>query len=264
MGTNPLQKYLYWSLGLHVGAALALFIIPGIFSSSHRINKDKVVWVSVPLGKANQLGTPLKKATALPKNTITEQKDALKSPPPGQKPNTMTHTQAPKTPPKQTPPPPKQVGHPDSRIENALARMQQKVASKPVEQTAAQVPDGQPGGFEFGSANANNVPITDPEYVLYQAKIRQKIMDQWIVPLKFVEQGSGLICRIIVHMNERGEVTQTEWETKSANPAFDLSAERAVQKASPLDIPPDRLKDEVLNEGFIVEFKPQAAAGTSP
>ncbi len=259
---TPLKKYLYWSLGLHVGVALVLLFVPGLFSGFRPNKKDKVVWVSVPLGTANQLGSALKKSSALPKNTIQQQKEALQAQRSGQKAPTMTQSQ-----PKLPAPPkvPSRPGNPDSRIESALDRMKKKVAAnKPVEQTAAQVPETQAGGFEFGSPNATGLSPDDPEYVLYQAKIRQKIMSQWIVPLKFVEEGSGLICRIVVHINETGEVTQTEWELKSANPSFDLSAERAVQKASPLDIPPERLKNEVFHEGFIVEFRPQAAAGTSP
>lgn len=171
--------------------------------------------------------------------------------PPNQKPEKPTNV-------------PQRPGLPTSRIDSVLERMQKMVAmKKKVEQEAAQVPETQAGGFTFGNSNGPYVPPDDPEYVMYQMKIRQRIMDQWILPMKYTDQASGLICRIIVHINDRGEIVATEWDLKSGDLSFDSSAVRAIQKASPLDIPPERLKYEVYNEGFIVEFKPQAAAGTA-
>lgn len=240
-----------------------LMIAPALFGKKIQFNQEKVVWVNVPLGTADQIGTPLKKATGLPKTTIQEQKDALQSAPSGKKKSSMTY-KTPQTEKKTTPPVPTREGNPKSRIDDALSRMQKKVALKKAIPEAAQVPDAPPGGFTFGSANGPYVSPDDPEYVMYQAKIRQRIMSQWVLPMKYADGGMGLICRIIVHMNDRGEVVETEWETKSGNPSFDLSAERAVQKASPLDIPPERLKYEVYNEGFIVEFKPQSATAVVP
>lgn len=259
----PLQRYLYWSAGLHAALFLVLMVAPALFGKKVQFKQDKVVWVNVPLGTSDTIGTPLKKSEGLPKSTIQEQKDAMQSAPSGQKKSSMTYKTK-QTDKKNTPPVPKREGNPKSRIDDALSRMQKKVAQKKAFPEAAQVPDAPPGGFTFGSANGAYVSPDDPEYVMYQAKIRQKIMTQWVLPLKYADAGMGLLCRIIVHINERGEVVETEWETKSGNPSFDLSAERAVQKASPLDIPPERLKYEVFNEGFIVEFKPQAAAALVP
>lgn len=265
MVLQPLEKYLYWSFGLHLAAFFALLIAPSFLGKSYHFQQEKVMWVGLPKGTSNTLGSPLKKSKGLPQSTIEEQKKALESPPAGEKKHSMTYT--PPKPLVKKPTPPRRPGHPDSRIENALARLQKQVATKQVEQEAAQVPETQAGGFTFGSAGANYVSPDDPEYVIYQAKIRQRIMDQWILPMKYTDQALGqdlgLICRIIVHINDKGDVSETEWEWKSGNPSFDLSALRAIGKSSPLDIPPERLKYEVYNEGFIVEFKPTAATQTA-
>ncbi|HSA58915.1 MAG TPA: TonB C-terminal domain-containing protein [bacterium] len=262
----PLQRYLYWSLGLHVGLSAVLLIAPSFFGRSHRFQQEKVVWVNVPFGTSDTIGSPLKKSEGLPKTTIQEQKDAMQSARSGQKKSSMTYTppQSQKTAEKTPAAVPKREGQPKSRIDDALSRMQKKVAMKQAQPEAAQVPETQPGGFTFGSPTGTYVSPDDPEYVLYQAKIRKRVMDQWILPMKYADGGMGLICRIVVHMNERGEVVETEWEQKSGNPSFDLSAMRAVEKASPLDIPPERLKYEVYNEGFIIEFKPTAAQAATP
>lgn len=158
-----------------------------------------------------------------------------------------------------TPPPRRRANSNDSRMKEALARIEKQMSPKAAAPEAAQIQDAPPGGFTIGNERGTYVSPDDPEYVLYQAKIRQRIMNEWILPLKFVEEGLGLICKITVHMNDQGEVVEKEWEQRSGNESFDLSAMRAIERASPLDIPPDRLKYEVFNEGFIVEFKPQAA-----
>lgn len=271
MALLPLQRYLSWSLGFHVGLAAVLLIAPSLLGKKHRFQQEKVVWVNVPFGTSDTLGSPLKKSEGLPKTTIQEQKDAMQSARSGQKKSSMTYTppQNQKTSDKKPPSAvPKREGQPKSRIDDALSRMQKKVAMKQAQPEAAQVPETQPGGFTFGSPTGTYVSPDDPEYVLYQAKIRKRVMDQWILPMKYAASGSeggmGLICRIVVHMNERGEVVETEWEQKSGNPSFDLSAMRAVEKASPLDIPPERLKYEVYNEGFIIEFKPLANQAAAP
>lgn len=264
-----LRKYLYRSLYLHAGLFALILISPFLPFKRYRFRQEKIVWVTLPKGVTNDWGSPMKKTEGLPKTTIQEQKKALESPPAGEKKPAMTYTPKPWQ--KQPAPPakkPKRPGSADSRIEDALSRVQKQVAMKKAEPEAAQVPETRPGGFTFGTTTGPYVAPNDPEYVLYQAKIRQRIMQEWILPMKFAGEGASqemgpeirLICRIVVHMNERGEVVETEWDLKSGNPSFDMSAMRAVEKAAPLDIPPERLKYEVFNEGFIVEFRPQAVA----
>lgn len=248
-----MRKYVYRSLALH--AALVLLIVASSYISfrSFRLHEEKITWVDLPKGSLNELGSPLKKSEGLPQTTIQEQKKAMETPPAGEKKPEMTYQSKAKK--QKLPKKPAKVDSASSRMNDALSRMQ-KQAKKPAQPEAAQIPETRPGGFTFGSSTGAYVSPTDPEYVLYQAKIRQRIMNEWIIPLKFTEQPVGLVCKIVVHINDQGEVVAKEWEQQSGNPAFDMSAMRAVEKASPLDIPPDRLKYEVLNEGFIVEFKP--------
>ena len=62
------------------------------------------MWVSLPKGTSNTLGSPMKKSAGLPQSTIEEQKKALESPPAGEKKPSMTYT-PPKQEVKKTPPP---------------------------------------------------------------------------------------------------------------------------------------------------------------
>jgi outer membrane biosynthesis protein TonB len=47
---------------------------------------------------------------------------------------------------------------------------------------------------------------------------------------------------------------------RSGNGSVDDSALRAIQRASPFPVPPEELKWEALNEGFLVEFDPREPA----
>ncbi len=242
--SHSLKRYLYTSLGFHAAIFIFLIVSPYLPFSAFHARNEKIVWVELPKGVTNQLGAPFQKTEQLPKTTIEEQKKALETPQKEQKKPSMTYQ--------------KKIPK-ESRIEDALARMEKQVSEKKILPEAAQIPNQQSGGFTGGTSQNYSVP-TDPEYALYQMKVRQRIMNEWILPMKYTDAGLGLICRVSVHINDQGQIVGNEWETKSGNASFDLSAMRAVEKASPLDIPPDRLKSEVLNEGFIVEFKPQQVA----
>lgn len=261
---TKLRKYLYWSGGAHLVLFLILVLSPHLPFGKIRFQQEKVTWIQLPKGTSNTIGSLVKKSKGLPQSTIEQQKRLPPAPP--KKPE-MAYQEKPVA--QKAKPPTPGKGAPKKsadqrRMEDALSRLSKQVEDrgKAAPPEAAQIPETQPGGFTFGSPTAQYVPLNDPEYVIYQAKIRQQIMDEWILPIKYADPTSGLICKVIVHISEQGEVTQTEWEQRSGNEAYDLSALRAVEKAAPLAIPPERLKWEVFNEGFIVEFNPQYATTT--
>jgi TonB family protein len=110
-------------------------------------------------------------------------------------------------------------------------------------------------GYRYGTGTRPiRVPPTDPEYIKYQARVRSRIMSNWIVPERFASAGTRANARLIVMINMNGEVISTRWSKPSGNPTFDESAKRAVNKASPFPKPPERLAWETYNEGFLIEF----------
>jgi hypothetical protein len=142
-------------------------------------------------------------------------------------------------------------------MEKILAQASQEVASrKPAVPEAAQIPAGPTGGFAQGTALGSVAPPEDPERLLYVIEVRKQVMEQWIPPLNLRDPKLGLICSLFVRINERGEVLETKWEQRSGNEPFDLSAQRAVMKAAPLKPPPEKLKDEAIHEGFLIDFNP--------
>ncbi len=266
-GDPSLKKYLQLSLLVH-GILVALLILsPGFFSKKKPFKKEKITWIRIPKGLDDKIGVGVKKTKGLPKTTIAEAKKPLSVPPPSKQkpskkvkpkqepdPKPVTGPHLPVT--KKVKPKPRPQRRQLSAAERALARVRKSANSRPPE--AAQVPDDMAeGGVPFGSDTGPFVSPNDPIYVLYQAKIRKRIMDAWVLPLSFA-QGERYTCQIMVKINAQGKVIRTEFEQRSGSEPFDQSAFRAIHKASPLDIPPEKLKREAINEGFIIEFDPSA------
>ncbi|OGQ48215.1 MAG: hypothetical protein A3H42_00730 [Deltaproteobacteria bacterium RIFCSPLOWO2_02_FULL_46_8] len=255
----PLKKPIIYSLIVHILFFVFLFSVPKI---SLMKPKMKVVWVELPKGSSENLEIKMKEAENLPKTTIQEQKQAAQEEAkekemvkPQEKPLEQPKPEMKK--PALRPIQPEKIAKPKpkpSAVQRALAALDKRAKSAPPE--AAQVKD-KGEGFKYGTGTQPlRVSPLDPEYVIYQAKLRSKIMQEWILPMTYLEGPAKPKASLIVQINNQGEIITTDWDTKSNNPSFDSSCLRAVQRASPLPVPPPRLEWEAYNEGFQVEFDP--------
>lgn len=241
---------------MHVAAILFILWSPSPFQKEP---ETKIVWVSLPKGKLEEFSTAMKKAENLPQSTIQEQKLPPVDDPSGkkekEKPKTAGKKPEASVIAKKQKPKPK----PKSDIDKALESLDKKLKGKNAggaAAEAAQIPENGEGSLYGTATEPIRVPPNDPEYVLYQAKVRYKILNEWVLPLAYVEVEQPPTARVLVLIDETGRITSQKWERPSGNPAFDASCQRAVQRASPLPIPPERLKWEAFNEGFLIEFDP--------
>jgi colicin import membrane protein len=243
--------------------------------------KINAIFVEIPRGTSEELGTGMKKAEALPKSTIEEQKrlfqpekleqqslkPKMRVPPAEENDKQKKLAKRPKVEAKttrkndpkmkKTKPKKRRVSRADRAIKNALAKIDRELSGRTVVPESAQIKeDGE--GYKYGTSNKPlKVPISDPEYIKYQAMVRAKIIQEWIVPMKFTEDGSSNFnARLEVMINTDGDVVTVRWDSPSGHTSFDQSAVRAVKKASPFPKPPDKLAWEAYNEGFLVEFDP--------
>ena len=236
---------------------LFLILSPYLPFAHYRMRDEQVTWINLPKGAGEEFGTAFKKSIDLPKTTIQQQKKPVETIVPAVKKPSMTY-ESKKQKGKKLPEAKKKTEE-EERMEKVLAKAKEDVnARKGAIPEAAQIPNEKSGGVASGTTTGSRVALGDPELILYKEKIKKKILDEWILPLKFQDPSLGLICTLDVFINDRGELIETRWVQKSGNEVFDLSALRAVQKAAPLEPPPERLKWEALNEGFEFEFKPQA------
>ena len=242
-----LKKPFLFSLIIHLVILIFILFVPKFGGFDHNV---KVVWVNIPKGVSEEIDTKIKEAKELPQTTVKEQKEWQKEPVKEEQKTKLTTPQK-----KEAVKPAKPVLKPRklTDIEKAMAALSKKKIAPP---EAAQVKD-KGEGFKYGTGSeALRVPPTDPEYLAYQAKVRFKIIQEWILPLSYAEGPITPRSRVVVEINEKGEIISKEWDSKSGNAAFDSSCLRAVERSSPLPVPPERLKWEAYNEGFLVEFDP--------
>ena len=255
-----LRRALKYSLYVHLGAVVLLMLGPYIGLGGTPFERTQVTWVVLPKGAEGEIGAGFKKAADLPKATIEDSKLPPPPEPPKKEEKSVAPPEPPEPPKKAMPEPakdkkskPSQKVKPPDDISKALAKIRKQVARR--EPDAAQIKD-QPGGVPYGSPTGVKVSPNDPEYIRYQAKIRSQIVDHWIPPIGAADSAAALFCRLIVTVDATGRVLTMEWDHRSGDELFDLSAVRAVRGASPLEPPPERIQGEALQEGFLIDFVP--------
>jgi TonB family protein len=87
------------------------------------------------------------------------------------------------------------------------------------------------------SAAAKNIAQLQGEISQSIQAIRLKVNKSWIRPMTAQQ---GLKCRVRVRLSPNGDVTETQVIHSSGEPLFDISAQNAILKASPLPVPADQ------------------------
>ncbi len=70
----------------------------------------------------------------------------------------------------------------------------------------------------------------------YQRQIKTKVENKWLEP---PAARPGMSCTVRIRLSPGGDVLVVATVKSSGDPIFDRSVEKAVQKASPLPLPPD-------------------------
>lgn len=251
-----ISRPIFYSVIAHILFIILLCAAPSLRWPFSNRPMD-MVWIELPRGTSDEIGTGMKQSENLPQSTIQEQKELLK---PKAEPDKNT-LKEPVTKKDKTKPikPEKKLTPEEKKMKDALAKIDKTLKNRVVQPEAAQIQN--PGeGYKYGTSDRPlRVPIDDPEYIKYQAMIRSKIIQEWIVPMKYSElpDVQRPKARIVVMINDAGEVISTQWDKHSGDPAFDASCVRAIERASPFDTPTEKLKWEAYNEGFLVEFDPR-------
>jgi len=98
----------------------------------------------------------------------------------------------------------------------------------------APAPAGMPG-----AAGTARVP---PEILAYARALDEKVRANWTVPELAQKEAGKLMVQVRITIEKDGRVSNVRMEKVSSNPYFDDSVRRAIQKASPLPIPPEQLR----------------------
>lgn len=217
-----------------------------------------ITWIELPKGTGDDI-YGLKDTKELPKSTIEEQQkaieEALKPLPKEEDKKVMPE---PKKPEKKAPEKKAEKKKPakKSGMSSALTKIDKMLEERRVDPEAAQVKSSGEG-YKYGTSDKpNRVPVDDPDYLKYQALVRAKIMRQWVLPgaITAMPTESRPVVRIIVMISRSGDVISKRWASKSPVESLNASAMRAIERASPFPVPPERIKWEAYNEGFLIEF----------
>ena len=90
-----------------------------------------------------------------------------------------------------------------------------------------------------GAAGNARVP---PEHLAYFRELDERIRSNWTVPALAVGEKETLMVQLRIVIEKDGRVSQVRMEKTSGNPYFDDSVRRAINKASPLPVPPEQLR----------------------
>jgi colicin import membrane protein len=95
-----------------------------------------------------------------------------------------------------------------------------------------------PAGLAGATGNAR-VP---PEHLAYFRQLDERIRSNWTVPAIAMGEKENLIVQLRIVIEQDGRVSLVRMEKTSGNSYFDDSVLRAINKASPLPIPPEQLR----------------------
>ncbi len=126
-------------------------------------------------------------------------------------------------------------------IKNRLSAIRSSVKAK-TKRTATTA-----AGTGAGSGQQNEV------LRLYCTEIWARVRNHWVLPEQLLDK-TGLTSIVVVRIAQDGRVLKAEHEHKSGHALFDLSAMRAVQKASPFPPLPRALRPGPLEIG--IRFRP--------
>jgi colicin import membrane protein len=88
----------------------------------------------------------------------------------------------------------------------------------------------------------------------YTGIIKQRVQRSWFRPRG---ARTGLSCTVQVSLLPDGTVKGVEVVESSGDEVFDRSVEKAVYRASPLPLPPDKALFETVFRNFNFRFNPQ-------
>jgi len=112
---------------------------------------------------------------------------------------------------------------------------------------------GGPGGGSRGTVRVS------PEMTEFFSRLEERVRESWILPEALVRDASGLMVEVRITIEKDGRVSDARIEKGSGNVYFDESVRRAIRKASPLPIPPERLRGG--EDHYVVGFRFHGTGG---
>lgn len=232
----------------------------------------KITWIQLSKGDGGTSKVMnFKKSKGLPQSTVREQKNANKKLSKDKKgmdlmskQSKTTKTVDQKTSQKRTSdhgginiPNKTKINPSQSRIDDALARIDQQLEQREVDLTVGQTKDNETGQSEWGGLKGSDA---DPALIAYYNSIKRKINQEWVISKG--DYTGTLVTKIVVMIDANGNILQSQYKKSSGDGSFDESAMRAIKRTAPFPVPPASIQSEALTEGFLIEFNPRSVTGS--
>ncbi|NNG47722.1 MAG: TonB C-terminal domain-containing protein [Deltaproteobacteria bacterium] len=127
--------------------------------------------------------------------------------------------------------------------------------------SAQPAPKSAPPSPTAGLGGATGNARVPPEHLAYFRKLDEKIRSNWTVPALTAGERENLMVRLRIVIERDGRVSQVRMEKTSGNTYFDDSVRRAINKASPLPVPPEQLRGG--EDHYEIGFRFYGAGGGS-
>jgi TonB family protein len=114
------------------------------------------------------------------------------------------------------------------------------------------------GSGPAGGGSQGTVRVA-PELAEYYRKLQERVRESWVPPGVLGPDAEKLMVVVRIVIEQDGKVSDARVERGSGNPYFDDSVQRAIRKASPLPIPPERLR--AGEDHYEVGFRFHGAGG---
>jgi colicin import membrane protein len=143
-------------------------------------------------------------------------------------------------------------------IAKALSDIYSALANKPAPKPDNyNLKDYRQGVGVSGSGPVSLDPELDKEILIYRKNIQAVLINNWYIINKAVlKQLKDPVVILTIKIDNQGNIVSQKFEKSSGNSYYDKSVERAIEKSSPLPPPPEKLANEVLIEGIVIEFNP--------
>ena len=256
------------AIGIHLALAVPSIVAPNLWERSRPMPPVYTVklfeTVDLPSPKAAE---PKKQAPIVkPKIQKVKKKEAKVAPPPTKskpKPKKAVSLR-PKEPKTTKKPKPKPVATKDTekllskRLKNIKERIKEKESEALIKNRLSAIRSSveaktkrteTTAAAETGAGGGQQSEVLR----LYCTEIWAKVRNHWVLPEQLLDK-TGLTSIVVVRIAQDGRVLKAEHEHKSGHALFDLSAMRAVQKASPFPPLPRALRPGPLEIG--IRFRP--------
>lgn len=131
----------------------------------------------------------------------------------------------------------------DTKVRQAVESLRERL--KPQEGTGG---GGSPGPAGAVGVRAGGNVLQEVRLRAYYNRLWEHVNSHWTIPPSL--EGRGYTVIVSVVLDRKGRILKTGVEEPSVSVAFDQSALRALERASPLPPFPDDVKEDVLEVGF--------------